>query len=309
MTNRHVAREWGLLTSALLVVGAASCGGTAITDDKGSIHAASGGGGNTAGAGNAGSGSGGSGNTVGSGGVGNVGSGGATCNCAPITCGPGHSAVSVPGQCCLTCEPSCASVDCAFPACKPGETPVTLPGECCARCQPAPIVDAGPSCQAGYRPEACHENDYPRCAPNWQTAQDLYSKLWCDASGAVRLERCGTYNTLVTTNSEGEDRYLYDSLGAMVGYVSESWGATHCTAYEPSFVPPGQACAPVELACDAQDGGAGPYCGDGVIETGEYCDGTVPVGATCAALTMGLHVHGSVRCTATCQLDVSQCSQ
>ncbi|MEM7158981.1 MAG: M23 family metallopeptidase [Myxococcota bacterium] len=48
----------------------------------------------------------------------------------------------------------------------------------------------------------------------------------------------------------------------------------------------------------------GPECGNGMIDPGEECDGTDVDGATCGAEGYDA---GTVSCTPTCQLDVSQC--
>src|SRR5947208_1702385 len=66
------------------------------------------------------------------------------------------------------------------------------------------------------------------------------------------------------------------------------------------------------VACSA-DGGqqlgpalvTQPVCGNGVLETGEGCDGLVQT--TCAAISMGVKPVGMVRCTNFCQLDFSDC--
>ncbi len=47
-----------------------------------------------------------------------------------------------------------------------------------------------------------------------------------------------------------------------------------------------------------------PQCGNGVIEPGEDCESSIPVGDTCQSLGSG---SGEVTCDATCQYDVSWC--
>jgi hypothetical protein len=49
-----------------------------------------------------------------------------------------------------------------------------------------------------------------------------------------------------------------------------------------------------------------PFCGNGLLERGEACEGTAPIAATCAAVTMGAKPIGSVRCVA-CRIDQSGC--
>ncbi len=51
-------------------------------------------------------------------------------------------------------------------------------------------------------------------------------------------------------------------------------------------------------------GGAGPVCGNGVLEAGESCEPTLPITTNCAAMNMGA---GAVTCTATCTFNTSAC--
>jgi len=51
-------------------------------------------------------------------------------------------------------------------------------------------------------------------------------------------------------------------------------------------------------------GGAGPVCGNGMLETGESCEPTLPITTNCAAMNMGA---GAVTCTATCTFNTSAC--
>ncbi len=48
-----------------------------------------------------------------------------------------------------------------------------------------------------------------------------------------------------------------------------------------------------------------PTCGDGVLDVGEMCDGTLPDGVSCAKLGYG---EGQLLCTGMCKIDVSNCS-
>ncbi len=57
--------------------------------------------------------------------------------------------------------------------------------------------------------------------------------------------------------------------------------------------------------CSATDPNA-PVCGNGIIQTGEQCDGTNFGGKTCASVNAATP-NGSLKCTA-CQLDASGCS-
>jgi hypothetical protein len=52
-----------------------------------------------------------------------------------------------------------------------------------------------------------------------------------------------------------------------------------------------------------------PTCGNGVIESGEQCDSTAPIGQTCLTVTMGAFPAGTLRCSSSCTLDVSGCMQ
>jgi len=62
-------------------------------------------------------------------------------------------------------------------------------------------------------------------------------------------------------------------------------------------------CFRADVADD--DGGAGPTCGDGVLEGTELCDGDDLGGKTCASINLGT---GALACDVTCQLDTSGCS-
>lgn len=49
-------------------------------------------------------------------------------------------------------------------------------------------------------------------------------------------------------------------------------------------------------------------CGNGVIDSGEDCDGSDLGGATCASATMNALPSGALSCAADCKFDVSNCS-
>jgi len=51
----------------------------------------------------------------------------------------------------------------------------------------------------------------------------------------------------------------------------------------------------------------GPKCGNGVIETGEQCDGTVRT-SSCSTATMGAHPLGTLKCSPSCLIDTSSCT-
>jgi hypothetical protein len=53
--------------------------------------------------------------------------------------------------------------------------------------------------------------------------------------------------------------------------------------------------------------GFGANCGNGVIEGGEVCDGTVLNGKTCNTATAGAKPTGTLRCSASCTFDTSGC--
>ncbi len=61
----------------------------------------------------------------------------------------------------------------------------------------------------------------------------------------------------------------------------------------------------VAFGCGGSGGGDDAVCGNGVLETGEACDGTEFGSATC--LTEGF-TGGNLACTATCTLDTSACT-
>lgn len=56
------------------------------------------------------------------------------------------------------------------------------------------------------------------------------------------------------------------------------------------------------------DAGLAAKCGDKVLDTGEACDGTLLGGKTCATATSMMGSTGTLKCSATCKLDISGCS-
>jgi hypothetical protein len=56
-------------------------------------------------------------------------------------------------------------------------------------------------------------------------------------------------------------------------------------------------------------GGSAPAqrCGNGQIDPGEACDGTIFGGTTCGVVSMGTRPVGALRCTSSCVLDSSGC--
>jgi hypothetical protein len=58
------------------------------------------------------------------------------------------------------------------------------------------------------------------------------------------------------------------------------------------------------------DGGAGggrPYCGNGILEGNEVCDGTNLAGNTCGSVTFGARPYGFLSCT-FCNFDMTNCT-
>jgi formylglycine-generating enzyme required for sulfatase activity len=67
-------------------------------------------------------------------------------------------------------------------------------------------------------------------------------------------------------------------------------------------------CAPGDDAnCDGIPNEGCPYCGDGIKNNGEACDGTDLGGATCASATGDANASGSLSCTPGCKFDLSSC--
>lgn len=69
------------------------------------------------------------------------------------------------------------------------------------------------------------------------------------------------------------------------------------------------------VSCSASSADAPPgggldagvaFCGNGLVERGEECEGKAPIAATCAAVTMGARPVGSVSCV-SCRIDPSGC--
>ena len=54
------------------------------------------------------------------------------------------------------------------------------------------------------------------------------------------------------------------------------------------------------------------YCGDGIVDSGETCDGSIPAGKTCAnyVTCTGTNVPlGTPTCTSACQVSGCSCGQ
>jgi hypothetical protein len=297
------ATEFGLCVAIALGVNV-GCGGTTVHDgghENGGDATDSGAGGANGGraGGDAGHGGG-----VGPGG--GRGTGGTIeCPCDPIGCPPGSREVSVPGQCCPSCE-SCEAVDCAAPKCAPGQTLVTLPGQCCPQCYGKPQVDDGgaPMLCGSSSAASCRVGG-SACPATW--TQAIHAWGTCDPPPkiAAYLANCGTYHALIDSRANGVDRYFYDEKGTLVGHdrVGES-----CESYSGGFVDPSPDACHFEPHCGVprDDDGGIPTCGNGVIDEGEACDGVVG-SVTCASATMGLLMHGTVACAPTCQFDLTGC--
>ena len=70
-----------------------------------------------------------------------------------------------------------------------------------------------------------------------------------------------------------------------------------------TFGPPGRAI--IGIGINETQGG---FCGNGLAEGSEDCDGFDMRGATCASVTMGARPNGSLFCTFDCTFDTSFCS-
>ena len=85
----------------------------------------------------------------------------------------------------------------------------------------------------------------------------------------------------------------------------ECEGTTLKTCYYGKWV--SQICKDASPICDKKHGciKATSHCGNGVIEQDEICDSLNLNGRTCNDVGEGLV--GELRCTDTCQLDISDC--
>jgi len=126
----------------------------------------------------------------------------------------------------------------------------------------------------------------------------------CDIlNGSIRLRRGGAASSLVAHRhwcgdghhdaNQDEDCDGADLGGATCQSRSANYigGQLACTA-NCKFDPTG--CVLVRT----------PSCGDGIVDPGEQCDGTVPGGVTCESLQ---YAGGTIGCTDDCRLDLSHC--
>ncbi len=119
------------------------------------------------------------------------------------------------------------------------------------------------------------------------------TKCQLDTSSCIEIPKCG--NGFINTGEDCDGM----NLGALNG---------NCVAYSPSTYTGGTlSCKQCHLDTSNCQGVQGT-CGDGILNTGEDCDGTI-FGAkkTCAAMSSSF-AGGELKCTATaCQLDTSSC--
>jgi hypothetical protein len=61
-------------------------------------------------------------------------------------------------------------------------------------------------------------------------------------------------------------------------------------------------------ACSSDDEEPASKCGNGVIDSGEKCDGTKLGTATCSSATAGAKPAGTLACTKSCGFDTTKCT-
>lgn len=114
-----------------------------------------------------------------------------------------------------------------------------------------------------------------------------------DPSTQVPAPSCG--DGIVNQTSEQCDGSALGGKTCALINAAKPYGTLKCSSY----------CQYDLTGCSGTDPNA-PVCGNGVIDSGEQCDGTNFGGKTCASVNASTP-QGSLKCTA-CQLDASGCS-
>jgi hypothetical protein len=123
----------------------------------------------------------------------------------------------------------------------------------------------------------------------------------CDTlSGSIRLRRggaahldahrhwCGDGTIDADQHEMCEGSNLGDkTCASLPGFIGGELGCTDKCVFDTSH------CMPVPV----------PHCGDGILDPGEQCDGTVQ-GVTCESLQ---YAGGTIGCTADCRFDLTHC--
>jgi len=121
---------------------------------------------------------------------------------------------------------------------------------------------------------------------------DCTSTCFLDTGGCLDVPTCG--NGVIDLGEDCEEN-LFGSIDECVDYPEFNFGVLICSS----------------LTCQLDTSGCRekPNCGNGIIDSGESCDGVNlgPLDGSCASYDPLFFTGGDLRCSSSCQLDSSQC--
>ncbi len=146
----------------------------------------------------------------------------------------------------------------------------------------------------------CYNSDCrEKCTPNDSACTSSNSYHKCNAMGIWVDTNCAS--GLVCKDDNGEASCEGScSEGA---YSCEENVLKRCESNEINVIQP---CGD-RATCSESEGRCIPNCGNGQLNSGEECDGSVPPGASCQT-EMGENYTGTLSCTSACTIDTSACT-
>ncbi len=128
-----------------------------------------------------------------------------------------------------------------------------------------------------------------------------FRRIWIPLASLVVAYGCAEGDTLTGGGSSN------DGAGSQGAGDGDGGGASSSVSTTGSGSQQSSTTTTTSSSSSGGGGGGGPSCGDGVVDTGEDCDGSNLDGATCTSIGQGF-TGGALACASDCSFDTSECT-